>query len=164
MTGWRVGSRIVCTSGAMLAALLACSSTIQAQQGLRSRSLQIALIARVPVRGAVQRVGPVREVATTGELKQAAVSLRLSANSGCRLVVLRSAGSTNEGHSRIWVRNAAGHFEELKPGSGVTVARDRVFAGEDEREVHYLFEPHGAGAVNATTLPVRYEIRMDPVT
>jgi hypothetical protein len=164
VSGWRVGGRIAWTSGAILAALLARSSTMQAQQGLRSRSLQVALIARVPARGALQSIGPAREVATIGELKQASVSLRLSANSSCRLVVLRSAGSADKGHSRIWVRNAAGTFEELKPGSGVTVARDRVFAGEDEREVRYLFDTHGSEMMDATALPVRYEIRMDPVT
>jgi hypothetical protein len=164
VSGWRVGGRIAWTSGTILAALLACSSTMQAQQGLRSRSLQVALIASVPARGALQSIGPAREVATIGELKQASVSLRLSANSSCRLVVLRSAGSADKGHSRIWVRNAAGTFEELKPGSSVTVARDRVFAGEDEREVRYLFDTHGPEMMDATALPVRYEIRMDPVT
>jgi hypothetical protein len=162
--GWRVSGQIRSTSAAILAALLACSSTVQAQQGLRSRSLQIALRARVPAHGALQSVGPAREVATIGELKQASVSLKLSANSGCRLVVLRSAGSINESHARIWVRNAKGDFEELKPGSGVTVARDRVFAGEDEREVRYMFDADAAGALDATALPVRYEIRMDPAT
>ena len=165
MTGWRVRSRIGCTAVGILAALLASSSPVQAQEGLRSRSLQVALIARVPARGALQSVGPAHEVGTIGELKQASVSLKLSANSGCRLVVLRSVGSTdNENHARIWVRNAAGDFEELRPGSGVTVARDRVFGGEEQREVRYLFDTHGSAGMDATALPVRYEIRMDPVT
>jgi hypothetical protein len=126
--------------------------------------MQISLIARVAARGAVESVGPALEVGRIGAMKEASISLRLAANSGCRLVVLRTAASANSGNKRIWVKNAAGDFEELVPGTGVTVARDRVFSGESEREVRYLFEENGSGSLDALDLPVRYEIRMDPAS
>jgi hypothetical protein len=159
--GRQVGARKGWLSVAIVIVLLGWTSPGEAQQGLRSRPMQISLIARVSARAAIESIAPAVEAGRIGPMKQASVSLRLSANSGCRLVVLRTPTS---GNSRIWVKNAAGHFEELEPGTAVTVARDRVFAGESEREVRYLFEENGAEIVDASNLPVRYEIRMDPAS
>jgi hypothetical protein len=60
--------------------------------------------------------------------------------------------------SRIWVRGVNGEFEEFCAGSSVTVARGTHAAGQWEREVQYRIESAG----NLNSLPVRYEIAIDP--
>ena len=139
-------------------------AALQAQIGLASGGAQIALIARVPLRASINVVGPAPETARRSVMSEGTVKLRLSANNGYRLVVVgtdpvrSSAGPA----SRLWVRAENGRFEELKSGAVVTVVRGRHTAGEWEPEVSFRREAFGS-IEGSDVLPVRYEVRIDPV-
>jgi hypothetical protein len=126
----------------------------QSQVGLTSGLAQVTLVAHVAPRGSIQDVGALQETRSLGTVREASVMVRLSANTGYQLRVSAAGVST----SRIWVRSVTGQFQEITPGSSVTVARDSRRAGEWEREVQYRIE--SAGDLNS--LPVRYEIAINP--
>lgn len=142
-------------------AFLASTSSLQAQRGLGSGVAQIALIARVAPAAAFHGVSPTRGTVHAVGVKEARVTVRLSANTGYRLVVLGTGTEPNRPLARVWVRGADGRFQRLSPGSSVTVARGAHTAGEWDREVSYRIEAP-ASADPGQTLPVRYEIRIDP--
>ena len=137
---------------------LAGSPELGAQVGLSSGTAQVALVAHIAPQAAIHEVSPTRASTRDGTTKDVSVSVRLSANTGYRLVVV---GTTPAAGSRLWVRGMDGEFQELTAGSTVTVARDLRGAGEWEREVSYRTETSASrGFTNA--LPVRYEIRVEP--
>jgi hypothetical protein len=136
-----------------LGAMLALPQVAYGQVGITSGMTQVALVARVAPRGSIQGVSAERETGRMGALREASVTVRMSANTGYRLVVKAAGTST----SRIWVRAMTGEFQELTAGSSVTVARDAHRAGQWEREVQYRIE---GGDLNS--LPVRYEIAVSP--
>ena len=131
------------------------ATDLEAQVGLSSEVSQVALTARVAQRISMQRAGAIRE--TGSDSTQMSVRVRVSANTGYRLVVVRTVGAPGE---RLWVRDAAGDFRELTSGGAVTVARAHR-AGEWEKEVRYRAEGIKP-AEGRRVLPVRYEIRVEP--
>jgi hypothetical protein len=137
-----------------LGAILGLPGVTQAQVGIPSGLTQVALVAHVAPRGSIQGVSADRETSRMGILREASVTVSMSANTGYRLIV-RSAGTST---SRIWVRSVTGEFQELTAGSSVTVARDTHTAGQWAREVQYRIESAG----NTDGLPVRYEIAISP--
>ena len=117
---------------------------------------QIALVVRVAPRASIEDVSPAVRSTSRGSLREASVKVRLFANTGYRLVVVRTPSSQA---SRLWVRSSSGDFHELVPGASVTVAQGARSAGPSEREVSYRLESE-AEAVES--LPVRYEIVVTP--
>jgi hypothetical protein len=95
-----------------------------------------------------------RRIGRRGAVTEAAVKIRLAANSPYRLVARETAGLP----SRVWVQVEDGEFRELVPGSALTVSRDP--GGSSEREVHYMTEAGTAAAF--TPMPVRFELLVDP--
>jgi hypothetical protein len=146
------------TTALLAVTLFAAGQSASAQVGLSSGTQQVALLARVPARASFQEVIPLREKAS-GSVRETSVTVRLAANTGYRLIV-RGAQPTG---ARLWVRAADGLFHELAPGARVTVARHATGTGEWEQEVHYRIESADAPQLEATTLPVRYEVAIDPV-
>ncbi|MFL5403966.1 MAG: hypothetical protein ACJ8BF_14255 [Gemmatimonadales bacterium] len=142
-----------------VAALLVASAPVaaEAQVGIASNMTQIALVARVSPRGSISAVGAQRETARMGTVREATVSVGVSANTGYQLIV-RAVAATS---SRIWVRAVNGEFQELKAGSAVTVAKDSHCAGQWERSVQFRIEM-AEGADQMQPLPVRYEIAISP--
>jgi hypothetical protein len=135
-----------------LGAMFALPSVAQSQVGITSGLTEVALIAHVAPRGSIQDVGAERETGRVGALREASVTVRLSANTGYRLIV-RAAGAPT---SRMWVKAVTGEFQELTAGGSVTVARDAHGAGQWDREVQYRIESTG----DLNNLPVRYEIAL----
>ncbi|HEY8195936.1 MAG TPA: hypothetical protein VIG04_03070 [Gemmatimonadales bacterium] len=138
-------------------------AALQAQIGLASGTAHITLIARVPPRASINGVGSARETVRRGNLREETVTVRLSANTGYRLVVVGTApASSPAGQSpRLWVRAESGRFEEVMPDAAVTVIRGRHAVAEWEPEVNFRSERPASGQ-GAAVLPVRYEIRIDP--
>jgi hypothetical protein len=136
--------------------VLATPQVAESQVGLTSGMARITLVARIPPSGSIQGVSAQRETGWTGTLREASVTVRISANAGYQLVV-RGTGVPN---SRTWVRAASGEFQELTAGSSVIVARGGRAAGQWEREVSYRIE--SAAKDGAVELPVRYEIVVTP--
>jgi hypothetical protein len=145
--------RVFVRTLAALGVVLALPGVAESQVGITSGVTQIALVAHVAPRGSIQAVSAERETGRMGSVRQASVMVRVAANTGYQLMVRGSATT-----SRIWVRGANGEFQELTPGSSVTVARGTHAAGQWEREVQYRIE--SAGELNS--LPVRYEIAINP--
>jgi hypothetical protein len=139
---------------AALGVVLALPGVAESQVGITSGVTQIALVAHVAPRGSIQAVSAERETSRMGSVREASVSVRVTANTGYQLVVRGTAVTT----SRIWVRGVNGEFQELTAGSSVTVARGAHAAGLWEREVQYRME----SAVDLNSLPVRYEIVINP--
>ena len=152
--------RIISLTGSTLATLgmlgIAQPQVARAQVGLTSGMAQVALVARSAPHGAIQGVSSQRETGRVGLVREASVTVRVSANTGYQLVV-RGTGVPN---SRIWVRAASGEFQELTAGSSVMVARGARAAGQWEREVSYRIE--SAAEDGPVELPVRYEIVVSP--
>jgi hypothetical protein len=146
------------TLATLVVGLLVQPQGVEAQIGLTSGMAQVALVARIAPRGSIQGVSAQRETGRVGTMREASVTVRMSANTGYQLVVKGTGAST----SRIWVRAANGEFQELTAGSSVTVAQDTHCAGQWEREVRYRIEAQDA-AGDLTVLPVRYEIAINPV-
>jgi hypothetical protein len=139
---------------AALGVVLALPGVAQSQVGISSGVAQIALVAHIAPRGSIQGVSAERETSRIGSVREASVMVRVAANTGYQLVVR----GTPVAASRIWVRGVNGEFQELTAGSSVTVARGTHAAGQWDREVQYRIE--SAGDLNS--LPVRYEIAIDP--
>jgi len=152
-----IGRRLV-TLGILA---VAAPAALQAQVGLASGSARIALIARVAPGASINGVSLARETARQGTLKEGTVKVRLSANTGYRLVVVGTApvSSNAEPASRLWVRAENGRFEELKSGAAVTVVRGHHADAGSEPEVSFRSE---TSASDSQVLPVRYEVRVDP--
>lgn len=142
--------------GAVLFAALSGATSLAGQVGLGSNLAQVALVVRVAARASIEEVSPPVRSTSQGSLTEASVKVRLSANTGYRLVVVGTASSQA---SRLWVRSSSGDFHELVPGASVTVTQGARSAGQSEREVSYRLES-AADAVEA--LPVRYEIVVTP--
>jgi hypothetical protein len=85
------------------------------------------------------------------------ITLRISANSGYRLVV-RGTGIT-PAEARIWVRSVSGEFQEVTNGSSVIVADDSHPVRDEERRLEYLRESSGDPDLR---LPLQYELQMSP--
>ena len=150
----RVIGQTVRTFAATGMAVLVAPRVAESQVGLASGLTQVTLVAHIEPRGSIQDVGALRETRSLSTAREASVMVRLSANTGYQLRVSPAGLPT----SRIWVRSVTGQFQELTPGSSVTVARDSHRAGEWECEVQYRIE--SAGDLNS--LPVRYEIALNP--
>ena len=150
------------TIGRWLTALsvvaLTLPGTAQAQVGLSSGVAQVTLVARSSPRAALQSVRTIAVTGRQGAFKEAAVGLRLSANSAYRLRVHRTSGHSR---ARLWVRAVDGSYHELRAGSPVTVGRGSHASGDSESTVRYRLETTAQD--RAIVLPVRYEIAVDPM-
>lgn len=144
--------------GMVIVAALVGAEPMVAQVGLGSNVAQVALRVRVAPRASIQGVGPTVRSSSEGFLTEASVKVRLSTNTGYRLVAV---GLPSSSPSRVWVRSATGDFQELVSGASVTVARDSRTAGQVEREVSYRVESAN-GDNNIEALPVRYEVVITP--
>jgi hypothetical protein len=142
--------------GAVMVAALVGAAPLSAQVGFSSNLAQVALVVRVAPRASIEGVSPPVQSTGQGSLTEASVKVRLSTNTGYRLVVVGTASSQA---SRLWVRTSSGDFQELVPGASVTVAQGQRAAGQLEREVSYKLE---AAADAVESLPVRYEIVVTP--
>jgi hypothetical protein len=116
------------------AALLGAPRSLVAQVGLTSGLARVAVVAHVAPKGSIQGVGVATETGRSGNLGEFSVALSLTANTSYKLVVRKVGASA----SRIWVRSAAGNFEELRAGLPVVVAQDSDCAGE--KQVQYRTE------------------------
>ncbi len=95
-------------------------------------------------------------------MREGTVQVRLSANTGYRLVVVGTQSvDPKAGPTRLWVRAENGRFEELKSGGAVTVIRGHHAAGDWEQAVSYRSEASESGE-GPQVLPLRYELRLDP--
>lgn len=130
-------AEILVRSVTTAALVLLAPGSVAAQVGLPSGVAQVVLVARAAPQGSIQAVGA-SGMNRAGGLRNSSVDLRLSANASSKLVV-RSTGIST---ARVWVRSAAGTFEELKAGIPVIVAEDSHFAGD--QQVQYRIEtPEG---------------------
>ena len=145
------------TLAAMLAAAWGGAAPMAAQVGLGSDVAQVALVVQVAPAVAIQGAAPLIR-SSNGSVTEASVNLRLSTNTGYRLVAV---GLRPGRGSRLWVRSATGEFQELTAGASVTVARESPTAGQVEREVSYRIES-AAGGDGVESLPVRYEVVINP--
>ena len=153
-----IGRRLVALSILALA-----PAALQAQVGLASGSARITLITRVAPQASINGVSPAHETARQGSLKEGTVKVHLAANTGYRLVVVGTApvNSNDQSASPVWVRAENGRFEELKSGTAVTVVRGHHADAASEPEVSFRSETSASGE-GSQTLPVRYEVRIDP--
>ena len=126
---------------------------LQAQVGISSRVAQVSLVVRAHSHADMPRVSAPRTIGRRGDLTEAAVRLNLLANSGYRLIVRGTSGST----SRVWIQVEDDDYQEVVPGRGVTLSRER--RGSSEREVRYLTD----GGTSSADLPVRFELVIDPI-
>ena len=150
-------SRSLAVKTTLAAVLTLCPAAIaQAQVGITSGIAKVSLMAYSTPKFSMEGVGQQREVRRIGNLRETAVLVALSVNTGYQLIV-RGTGTTT---SRVWVRASTGDFQELKPGSAVTVARGA--RSEGDREIRYRIESPDAPAVGNQPLPVRYEIAVNP--
>jgi hypothetical protein len=124
-----------------------------AQVGMTSGLAQVSLVVRAASQASMPAAGLPRRIVRGGTLSEAVVTLQLQANSGYRLVAQQSAGAA----SRVWV-HVDGTYQELTPGSALTVSRER--AGSSEREVRYMTDASTATAF--TEAPIRFEMVVDP--
>jgi hypothetical protein len=136
--------------------LVAPAQTVDAQQGIRSGVAQVTLIARSAPQGSIRAVEPARQIGRNGTIIEATMVVRLSANTGYRLIVRGGLPAP-----RIWVRDVKGVYQELTGASAVTVGRRQHGAGEWEGEVRYRVETSGKRELSEP-LPVRYELAIDP--
>lgn len=146
------------TLAPILVAGLASAPPVAAQVGIASNVAQVAILVRVPLEASVHSVGPVVRSSSNGQVTEASVKMRLSINTAYRLVAV---GLPSPRAARTWVRSSTGEFQELAPGAKVTVAREPRTAGQSEREVSYRIESP-AGNEQAESLPVRYEVVINP--
>jgi hypothetical protein len=148
--------RLIAITARLTATLMGLPTAAEAQVGLTSGMAQVALVAYSAPRGSIQGVRQPRELARVGAVSEGSVLVRLSANTGYQLIV-RKTGSTT---SRIWVRTSTGDFQELTIGSAVIVARG--MRAEGECEIRYRIESSDTADIATQSLPVRYEIAINP--
>jgi hypothetical protein len=120
--------------------------TAEAQVGIQSGVAQVSLIARSLPQGSLQAVA--------GE---GTLNLRVSANKGYSLVVRGASQTTG---SRTWVRSVNGEFQEVTPGSSVTVVRDQDGTVDVQQTIEYRVESATAGEQDR--LPFTYELHIAP--
>jgi hypothetical protein len=144
------------TLAGVLVAAWAGPVPLAAQVGLGSNVARVTLVVQVPPKVSIRGATPLVR-SSNGAVTEASVKLRLSTNTGYRLVAV---GLGSGRGPRLWVRSASGEFQELTAGASVTVARDSRVAGEFEREVSYRIE--SAGGDRVESLPVRYEVVINP--
>lgn len=154
----KAGSKTSLVLGAVIVAALSGAAPLSAQVGIGSNLAQVALVVRVAPRASIEGVSPAVRSTSRGSLTEAAVKVRVSTNTGYRLVVVGTASSQA---SRLWVRSSSGDFRELIPGASVTVAQGARSTGQWEREVSYRLES-AADDSALESLPVRYEIVVTP--
>lgn len=130
----------------------------EAQVGLRSAPVHVALVARAVPRGAVGTPGAVRWVRRADGAREGTQVLRLSANTRYSVVV-RGVRQPMRG-SRTWVRSVSGQFQEVTSGSSVIVARGQYGGVQLEHAIHYRVRSAGSGAPGR--LPVTYELHIAP--
>jgi len=130
---------------------------VEAQVGLRSSPVQVALVARAAPLGSVNSLGDIRWTRREGA-REATQVLRLSANTSYSLVV-RGVQQPARG-SRTWVQSLSGEFQEVLPDSSVTVARGQGGGVELDHPIHYRIESAVGG--RPAQLPVTYELRIAP--
>ena len=135
---------------------LALAGSVEAQVGISSSAVPVTLIARAPLQGSLEGLVIQPGIGLPDQKHSGTITLRVSANSGYRLVV--RGGGEFPPDARLWVRSVSGEFEEVMEGSSVVVADDAHPAGIEERRVEYQI--HGAG--DETALPVRYELQINP--
>jgi len=126
------------------------------QVGLVSQAVQVTLVARAAPSGRLPRPGEIRQV-RRGGVRETAALVRLSTNSGYRLLVKRLGGAG----SRIWVKSATGEFQELTANAPVTVVSQPRGGGEEQWEVQFRQEESERGEP-AAALPVRYDLVLSP--
>ncbi|HEY9014899.1 MAG TPA: hypothetical protein VIM84_07540 [Gemmatimonadales bacterium] len=127
---------------------LGLAGPLGAQVGLQSGQAQVSLVARAAPGGLITAVGTDRD---------AGVVLRVSANTGYR-VVARSIETGNPGE-RVWVRSVGGELQELTPGASITVARGEA-ASDWEQQVELRLQ--SGDIASQHPLPVRYDLYIDP--
>jgi hypothetical protein len=156
-------TRSIAAKTTVAAVLTLCSAAVaQAQVGITSGLAKVSLIAYSAPKFSMAAVGQQRDVRRSGRVRETSVLVALSVNTGYQLIVRRTDATT----SRVWVRASSGDFQELKPGSAVTVARGARVEGD--REIRYRIEspesPESpdAPALAHQALPVRYEIAINP--
>jgi hypothetical protein len=133
---------------------------LHAQVGLTSGLAQVTLVARVAPRASIEGVGPALEVGSQGTLRELSVAVGVAANTGFRLVVLRTdAEAMVPGQAPLlWVRGVNGDYQLLGHDRPIVVVREGPTAGQTEREVHYRVETRDW----LPSVAVRYEIVIDP--
>lgn len=137
--------------------VLAAPAPVQAQVGLASGAARITLVARVSPKASLGHVSPARETDRRGTVRDETVTVRLSANTGYRLVVVGTAPASSPS---LWVRVESGRFEEVRSGAAVTVIRGRHAVVEWEPEL--TFRSERSESAGPHVIPVRYEVRIDP--
>jgi hypothetical protein len=140
--------------------VIALPGMLQAQVGLTSGLAQIQLVARVAPQASIEGVGPELEIGRHGTLREVSVTVGLAANTGFRLVVLRTdrdAKASGEA-SPLWVRALNGEYQPLSADRPTVVLREGPAARQSAREVHYRMEESDS----SRSLPVRYEMVIDP--
>jgi len=135
---------------------LASAPVLEAQVGLSSRTAQVALVARVPVRASMPGVSSVLQTPRKDRVSEGSVMVRFTANTTYRLLV---RGTELHSGSRVWVRSARGDYTEVKAGQSVTVLHGGDNGGPSESEVSYRIESAKDGVQD---LPLRYEVVVDP--
>lgn len=151
----KFASLIGCTA-LVLGGSLVLVGSLEAQVGISSSAVPVTLLARVPLQGSLEGLLIQPGIGLPGKGHGGTVTLRVSANSGYRLVVRGGGGFPPD--ARIWVRSVSGEFQEVIQGSSVVVADDAHPAGVEERRVEYRIQ----GAGDETALPVRYELQINP--
>ena len=133
-------------------------SALEAQVGLASREARVLLLATVPAGASMHPMGALREHSRQGLIRVASRTVSVAANQPFRLNVIRTGPS----RSRIWVQDAAGRFQQIEAGPGVTIYRAGRSDPASGREIHYRIEEAEATSGTLRELPVRYEIVVDP--
>jgi hypothetical protein len=145
---------------ALTTALLSLGSVpAAAQVGLASAVGSVTLMAHVDPQGSISSVTPPRQTGQAGPLTEAVTTVRLSSNTGYRLIVRSLEGST----SRMWARSTTGEFVLLNAVTSVPVARATRGSGETLQNVYFRFEAPVSGGT-PPPLPVRYELAIDPTS
>jgi hypothetical protein len=144
----------VCQLLVTLTAMSTAVSAAQAQVGISSGVAQVSLAARAASHASMPAASLPRRISGRGTMTEAAIRIHLVANSSYRLVAHETAGRA----SRVWVQVKDGEFQELAPGSGLTVLREP--GGSSEREVRYMTEANSAAVF--TEVPLRFELVIDP--
>jgi hypothetical protein len=155
-----VGSNARLSVGRLLTTVtllgLASAPRLEAQIGLSSRTVQVALVARVPVRASMPGVSSVMQTSRKDRVSEGSVTVRFTANTTYRLLV---RGTDLHSSSRVWIRSGPGDYTEVKAGQSVMVVHGEATGGLSEREVSYRIESAEEGV---TGLPLRYEVVIDP--
>jgi hypothetical protein len=154
----RRGAR--CTSLPLWIGAVTLPGMLHAQVGLMSGLAQVELVARVAPQASIEGVGPELETGRQGTIREVAVTVGVLANTGFRLVVVRTDGEAMVSGQAppLWVRAVNGDYQPLGDDGPIVVVREGHTAGQTEREVRYRMEERDS----LCSLPVRYEIVIDP--